>query len=492
MKSTPVGARAGLGTALGLVLCLPGSAAAQAFQFIEVGASAGLDFPLTFPRPSAAVADIDGDGWLDVFVCGGTGVAPRCYHNNGDKTFSDVSAAVMPESAIDVSFALFADIDNDGDPDLLLAQRYTDWLDVGFSFYENVGGVFVPGVVAPDLARDDTSMGGMTVADFDGDGDLDVVFAHNGGGGGSAGGPSFYLRNDGGTFVDATAAVGGGLGRVTRHWSVVSADFNNDGWTDVHAAVDFFADFQCRNNGDGTMTDVSVSSGVTNTGSDMGLAVGDFDNDGDLDMYSTNIFEGVLYVNNGAGLFTNQASTRGVRTFPGVGWGTAFVDLDLDGDLDLPFVSNDAPGFLWENRGDGTFRNATSGSGVDLLAHGLLPFDYDRDGDMDLLVWSSGSSPTPALFENVTPRAGRRWLRVRAVGTTSNRESIGARVTVTAPGLTQMREILGTESFFAGPPKEAHFGLGPRLMASVTVRWPSGASLTRLTRTNRELVFVEP
>lgn len=468
------------------------AARGQTFQFVDVSANSGIDFPLSFPRPCAAVADIDGDGKLDLFMCGGTGTLPRCYHNNGNATFTDVTETTMPEGIADLSYATFADIDNDSDPDLIGALRYDGYLDVGFGYYINDHGVLRPGYVTPDLARHNTAMGGMTVADFDKDGDLDVVFMHNNGFGGLAGGPGFYLRNDNGTFVDATAAVGGGIGISTRHWAVVAADFNNDGWADVHSAVDFYKDFQCRNNGNGTMRDVSISCGVTNTGSDMGLAVGDFDNDGDLDIYSTNISEGVLYVNNGTGTFTNEASVRGPRTFPGVGWGTAFVDLDLDGDLDLPFVSNNQPGYIWENLGDGTFKNSTAGSGTELLGHGLLPFDFDGDGDVDLLVWSADEYPLPRLYENRTPRNGRHWLTVRAIGTISNRDSIGARVVVSAGGKQQMREILGNYSFFSGPPKEAHFGLNQSAIVSVTVTWPSGQTATRLTRADRVITLTEP
>jgi len=452
------------------------AARGDGFLFVDVSAQAGLDYELTPPRSGAAVGDFDLDGLPDVSFAGGVPFGPQLYRNNGDGTFSNVTSVALPTSLHDASHSLMADLDNDGDPDLIIARRYDgNWRDTGFYYYENIAGVFWPSAQAGEPARDPTSLGGLAVADLDNDGHLDVVFAHNGANGG-VGGPGFLLRNDNGAFSDATTLWGGGFNGIRRHWSAVAADFNGDGRVDVHAAVDFGADFQCRNVGYDGFSDVSASSGVTNVGSDMGLAIGDIENDGDLDIYSTNIYQGVLYRNNGQGQFEDRAAARGVAFFVGTGWGATFSDLDHDRDEDLVCVTVGGAGELFENDGAGFFTTATGSSGLALSGQSLTPFDYDLDGDLDLLILDREG--LPRLYENRSALGGRHWLNLRLAGARSNRDSVGARVRVTAGGVTQTRVILGGYSFFAGPPMEAHFGLGDAAVAErVAVRWPSGARL---------------
>lgn len=452
-------------------------ATADQFIFEDVTASAGLDYTQIEPRPGASVVDYNQDGYYDVCFFGGLAIGPRLYRNNGDGSFTNVTKSVLPKAKFDTSHGIFGDMDNDGDADLVLARRYKSWLDTGMAYYENAGGYFLPVAITPNVARDPTSLGALALGDLDMDGDLDVVFSHNGGNG--IGGPAFIVRNDGpGAFIDASVDFGGGISLILRHWTAVVADFNNDNMVDIHSAVDFKEDFQCRNMGNGTFMDVSEAAGVTNAGSDMGIAVGDIENDGDLDIYSTNIQQGVLYLNNGAGVFRDRANPRGLASFPGVGWGAAFFDLDHDRDQDLVFVSQNQPGFVYENDGNGFFTNLTAGSGLYLDGHSLLPFDFDLDGDTDLMVIDIEG--TPQLFENKTPAlANRHWLVVRPRGTQSNRDGVGARVEVTIGELTQTRVIMAGYSFFNGPPMEAHFGLGAAAVADrVTVTFPSGRSLT--------------
>lgn len=457
-------------------LSITSTSLAENFYFEDITPSSGIDYVQVEPRIGAAVVDYDQDGYFDVCFFGGMAIGPRLYHNNGDGTFTNVTKTVLPPVKFDTSHGIFADMDNDGDADLILGRRYKSWLETGMAYYENVGGRFESRSIAANLARDATSLGSICLADLDEDGDLDVVFMHNGGNG--IGGPGFVIRNEGGgVFTDGTTDFGGGVSKIIRHWSSVAADFNNDGLIDIHSAVDFKEDFQSRNMGNGNFMDVSAACGVTNTGSDMGLAIGDIENDGDLDIYSTNIIQGVLYVNNGSGVFHDRANARGVQTFPGVGWGTAFVDLDHDLDQDLVFVSQNSPGFLFENNGLGFFTNSTAGSDLQLDGHGLIPFDYDLDGDIDLLTLDVVG--TPRLFENQTPvLADRHWLIVRPHGVLSNRDGVGARVEVTVGDVTMTRVILAGYSFFSGPPMEAHFGLGSSPVAdTIKVTFTSGREL---------------
>lgn len=498
---------------------LAAPASAQNLEFYDVTSQVGLDFPLSdTSRTGIAVGDYNGDGWLDVSISGASDERPQIFRNNGlqnqvnDRTdtplsqwFTNVTAEVMPPTAEPASLAMFCDLDNDGDHDLLTVKRYINpstglWTEniSGLTYYLNLEGRFVLGATAPDLGKFTRPLGGLALADVDCDSDLDVVFAHSGGAGLTTNAPGFYLRNDGlPNLVDATAQVVPSITTPRRYFSVVLADFTGDGLPDLHSAIDLFPDYHCNNTGSGTFTNVSFSAGTTNKGSDMGLAVGDIENDGDLDIFSTNINFGVLYVNDGAGKFTEEGVARGVGGWVGpvvIGWGTAFIDLDLDMDLDLVAVGRANPGFTWRNNGAGKFKQVAVGGDLDLFGYNLLPFDYDRDGDIDLLVCDVGANETPHLYENRSPiTAGRHWIVIEPEGTRSNRDGVGAVVRVTAGGVTQTREILAGYSFKSGPPMNAHFGLADNATCDVSITWPSGVVQTLTgVAADRYLGVVEP
>ncbi len=451
------------------------SAAAQSITFTEVSAAAGLSVP-TARGCGVAVGDVDGDGWLDLCLTGNNSAGTRIFRNDGDGTFVDISDTVLPADTPMATAAALVDIDGDHDADLVLGRRFGSRTLVGLDVLHNEGGVFVrlgpPGGLGPASG----ALGGLVVGDLDADGDADVVIVRTGGGG-------TYYRNDGGGFFSVqTAAFGAGLDMMRNSWAAVLADFDNDRDLDLHVAVDRARDFHAHNNGDGTFVDVSGQVGTTSIGFDMGLAVGDIDDDGDLDIYSTNIGYGVLYVNDGAGNFTQEADARGVGTWTwaptAVGWGTVFADLDLDGDEDLSFVTVNAPGGCYQNQGTGTFAAILQSSGLNLDGSGLVAFDYDRDGDLDLLVTRCDNV---RLYQNVTPRNGLHWLIVRPYSSQSAPGGVGVRITVQAGPMRMMREIFCGGSFLCAGPLEAHFGMGPCPMADeVFVRWPNGAA-RRLT-----------
>jgi len=505
--------------AAALVGPLTKPAPAQNFQFYDVTAQAGLDYPLSSNGAAGiAVGDYNGDGWLDVSLAGGSDERPQIFRNNGlqnqinDRTdgplrqwFTNVTPKVMPPNAEGSSLAMFCDLDNDGDHDLLSVRRYVDpttgtWDDsvCGVTFFYNLEGRFRRGVVSPTLGKFTKPLGGLALADLDGDSDLDVIFTHSGGAGLNTNAPGFYLRNDGlPNLVDATAQLAPSLSSPRRYFSVLLADFTGDLLPDLHSAIDFYPDFHCRNQGGGQLVDSSVAAGTLNTGSDMGLAIGDIDNDGDLDIYSTNINFGILYVNDGSGKFTEEADARGVGGWTVgfvVGWGTVFADLDLDMDLDLVVVGKNDPGFMWKNNGSGKFKPIAPGGDLDLYGFSMVPFDYDKDGDIDLLVADVGAQKTPHLFENRSPiAAGRHWIVIEPEGTTSNRDGVGAIVRVTAGGVTQTRPIVAGYSFKSGPPMNAHFGLADNTTCDVEITWPTGAVQTLTgVAVDRYLQVVEP
>ena len=489
---------------------------AQDFQFKNVTAEAGLAYRLALHRPGVSVGDYDDDGWVDVVFSGGHKLVPQLFRNNGAakkageavRWFSNVTARTMPgpQHAEASSVSLFCDLDNDGDKDLVSIKRYPskdypegDHADTGVIVLEQRDdGRYYKAATPPNLGRAQQRHGGLGVADLDGDSLLDIVFLHNGGGKGE-GGPGAFIKNLGGmTFGDASSRFGADITTHRRYFSVLLADFNGDMLPDLHAAVDFYPDWHCWNNGDGTFTDVTQKVGATNRGSDMGLAIGDIENDGDMDIYSTNINEGILYVNDGTGHFTQEAAARGVGSYgfdTVIGWGTAFVDFDNDGDQDLIFVANSNPGYLYENDGTGHFTEVTDGTWLRLLGHGLVPLDYNRDGAIDIIVNRSGGTRYPNLFRNQSPALeGNHWLIIDLEGTVSNRDGIGAKIEVFSGELHMTRMIMGGYSFKAGPPSNAHFGLGSTAGAErIRVTWPSGiVQDIHNVRGDRYLTITEP
>ncbi len=482
----------------GIGLGFAGSASAQSLQFSEVTGTSGLNVPLVGTAPGLAAGDFNLDGWPDIMISGAADARVRLYVNRGSQIqaglggplFADVTDIVFPQASNPASHAIFADIDGDRDLDIVSVRRFPDpqgggngLTDTGIEFYrnDNFGREFVRLDTPDSLGRHATPFGGLTVGDPDQDGDLDVVFLHNGGGNG-IGGPGFYLSSNGdSTYTDETATFGGGLGVATRYFSSILYDFSGDGLTDMHCAVDFFVDRHFQGNGNGSFQNVTQAVGTTNQGSDMGLAIGDPDGDGDFDLYSTNINIGVFYENDGAGNFTNTANQRGINKFNHglstcMGWGTAFADYDLDGDEDLIAIGSLGLGELFENDGTGHFAKVSNGAGITLIGRSLVNFDFDKDGDLDVLIGYEGNNQTPRLYENVSAATeAHHWLRVQPFGTQSNGRAVGAHVEIVVRGVSIHRAIVAGNSFKSGFPYEAHFGLGKAgVVDEVRVHWPSG------------------
>lgn len=492
---------------LGVAALTP--AAFGQFSFVDVSAQVGIDsIPNGATNGGIAVGDYDGDGWDDIvfFGSGTNDGKPLLLRNNGalasigqsQRWFQDVTPWVIPDNAPPASIGVFADLDNDGDQDLVLGRRHIDtntnlpdFEDTGLAFLENrvnTIGRFRAVNCDPELARYARKTGGLAVADTDVDGDLDVVFVHNGSAATSGGGPGYFVRNDGlPKLRNKTGLFGADLRDINRHFTAILTDFDGDMLPDLHVAIDFYPDYHARNLGGGVFQNVSVAAGTINTGADMGVAVGDIDNDGDLDMYSTNINYGVLYVNDGNGVFVDDSFNRNCKTWGFdtlVGWGTAFCDFDHDGDMDLTFVGYGPNNYgrLYENDGAGFFTTVDPAvHGMQLRGHALIPFDYDRDGDQDVLILRRGTQ-LPALYANqeIDSASGRHWLRVTLEGTASNRDGIGARVEVDlADGRSLVRQIINGYSFKSGPPIDAHFGLDDQAaVQELRVIWPAGTVTT--------------
>ena len=492
-------------TARGLVFT--SSSAAQAFPLIALNPVA--DRLQRILGTGAAVGDTDGDGDLDVYLLGHLGEPNKLFRNDldmGPPGFTDVTPAVLAETGLS-RVAHFADLDGDGDPDLVLVNDHDDQIppaSVAKLFRNEGGNVWTDATPGSGFEPVGFPLAGAALVDYDGDHRLDIYVtvwrASIGGNPTPFPGSNRLYRNLGGfQFQDVTDSAGLG-GLALNSFSAVFADFDDDGDPDLHVAQDFNADRFYRNDG-GTFVDVSVAVGVTHTGNDMGLACADLDDDGDLDLYSTNItdpLDAFGLPSQGNAYYENQFAQTGTLSFIdrafalGIddtywGWGTGFVDAENDGDLDVVAVSgfeeevqlalpdslplSETPGVLFENDGAGGFTR-TLGTDLDLTddSRGLAAFDYDRDGDLDLLV-TNHAEPV-RLLENQSTAQGH-WLTVKL---SPDPLAIGASVLATVGATTQRRDVLAGGSYLTGRPPEVHFGLGAAtLVDELRIRWPGGA-----------------
>jgi hypothetical protein len=567
--------------ACAVLLWTAASAPAQA-TFVNATAEAGIDFvnaygPLltydadisendvlfldTMQRNSGngvAVGDYDNDGDIDLFILGQKTFRSALYRNDLPAGFTDVTAQAGLFNRGLSRVAMFADLDNDGWQDLVLANDsrlgdlypgggpltaqhtlpltahgvspFAGQQDAPSSIYRNRGdGTFAD--VTPGSGFDfrGSFVGGMALVDFDEDGRLDIYVAlwgarHQTGGYILLEGHNRLYRNEGGfKFRDVTRLLGLGT-LLSNSWCPVFADFDLDGDDDLFIAEDDAADKYYRYGlGLGEFahlfTDLSTQVGATHVGTDMGVAPADFDDDGDLDLFVTNVTHNgnggnTLLVNQfaqtGQVTFVDEAADRGVFD-TGWGWGTEWVDVDNDGDRDLFAVNGfdeyvmwkglnfnlvNRPADLFLNDGTGHFTK-TVGTGAEVVgdARAAVAFDADRDGDQDLFV--TNVDGPPALLLNTLNDRGttNHWLDVKLVGGgLVNRDGLGSRVTVTAGGKTQVHYVIGGGSFLTGRSYEAHFGLAAATTADlVRVNWPDGM-VTNLTgvRADQLLVVTHP
>jgi len=457
----------------------------------------------------AAVADVDGDGWPDLYLTGSLGpdgsVANRLYMNNGDGSFVDrttlwglpsgVPAAPSEDTVIAVG-ATFADYDNDGDPDLFLAN------DGGNQLFRHEGTVFVDHSAASGLASPAVLSSAMVLGDYDGDGLLDLLEVHHQDY--SLGDPQSFnerpadrlYRNLGdGSFADVSPL----LPQPTPHGAGFAAawvDVDNDGDQDLYVANDHGHQLQpnqlYRNDGaDGAgwlFTALASTCLCSLEASSMGIALGDYDRDGRVDLYVSNLLmDGgeVMLAGLGDGTFLDTSLSIGaVAALDGIresSWGVEFLDFDNDGwqDLFVAFGSwqdNDfpSPNVLLRNV-SGQFQVvANSGTETAVQAsEGVARFDYDRDGCVDVVV--ANIDGQPELYRNLC-QGGSNWVGFDLQGTASNRDAVGAVVTLHSGTEQQRAEVTaGSTSVHSSSSKALHFGLGALSLAErVEVRWPSG------------------
>lgn len=480
-----------------LVAALPAGQEASGQEFVRRTQEAGL--AAVARTNGVALADYDRDGDLDVyFVVQDSYKASdprtwnRLFANRGDGTFSDVTTiaglagrnattTANPNGMGNKMGAAWGDYDNDSWPDLLLTHYGPNQL-----FHNNGDGTFTEVTSQAGIATRRNQLTGSALwFDYDRDGDLDLYL--------SIYAEFFAQPNDRsnrlyenlgeGRFRDVSTASGTADAGAT--WTTVALDANNDGHLDLYLANDFGPNKFYLNNGDKTFQERTADFGLEDEFHGMGLTIADCDGNGYFDLYLTNITQSAglpetnpLFLNTGQNRFINGAQAAGVA-LAGWGWGTEFFDLENDGDEDLAVVTgNFQPDFanvIFRNlaeQGTLLFENIAPALGMDdsTVARAVAIFDYDNDGDSDLLI--SNFFESPYLYQNTRPHGN--WLAIKLTGTISNRDGFGAVVEVVANGVAH-RKLHHGAHFLSQSIRPLHFGLGSAPQAErITVTWPSG------------------
>jgi hypothetical protein len=456
---------------------------------VEHGFVEGSGANLRGMTGGAAAGDFDRDGWPDLYVVRGDIGPNLLFRNRRDGTFEEIGAAAGVDSLDGAgSGPRFVDLDGDGWLDLIVdgfgARSVTVFRNRGDGTFDDVTNT--AGIQHPHATFS------ITCTDYDADADVDVYTSHWGCPPEAAG--HLWRNNGDGTFTDADLDANLVSFPGTSDWTFTPnfADVTNDGLPDLVIASDFSTSQIYHNTGQGgfSETPLGVASPDENG---MGAALGDYDCDGDLDWFVTSVWDfdqipesnwGVtgnrMYRNRGDGTFEDVTEAAGVREGDW-GWGASFGDFDNDGWLDIFMVNGwqylqfrTDPARLFVNDRDGSFTERGAELGVDDTGQGrgVVCFDYDRDGDLDLLI-ANNHGPL-RLFRNETPGTAN-FVNVRLVGDAPNTQAIGARVYVRANGRVQMRELRAGSNYVSSNPVEAHFGLGSAVaIDDLTIVWPDG------------------
>jgi len=494
-----------------------------------------------------ACFDFDNDGWMDIFILGGRllesippGASNRLYRNNRDGTFTDVTEAA---GLLDAGWAVgvcVGDYNNDGFEDLFLTYFGENRL-----YRNNGNGTFTDMTAQAGVGSKTTRFGsGCTFVDYNRDGWLDLFVSNyadvtiatlptpslerpncNFEGVPVNCGPSglplpshlLYRNNGDGTFTDVSKESGVGALRGSYGLTAAAFDVDEDGWPDIFVACDTTPSLLLMNNHDGTFRDEALLRGVALSEdgmamAGMGVAIGDYDCDGHLDIVRTHYMNQAtgLYHNDGKGNFedvTTQAGLIHERRF--VSWGIGLFDLDNDGYPDIFLVTGQVypeveavyptkyprrgPRIVFRNRGDGTFQQIPEGSQAALnaryVSRGCAFGDFDNDGDIDMVIMNQND--IPSLLRNDAPPSNH-WIKVRLIGTKSNRSAIGARVTLRYGGKAQVQEVMSQSSYVSSNDPRLHFGLGSVESVDIEVRWPLGLiEQHKSVRVNQLVTFKE-
>ncbi len=472
----------------------------------------------------AAAADYDNDGFVDIYLPMPNNASDRIYRNMGNGTFVDVAkqlGLVLNERS---RSGLWFDYNGDQRLDLLVItdcfrEDCNDFSTLLHLYEQNPDGQFTEVTQSSGLTQKPISRmmhrSGVAAGDLNGNGFLDLVTGF------WEGAFYLYLNQGDGTFIDASVSSGLGDADVMRgHWQPMIQDFNGDGRVDIYVTVDFGPNKLWINdrtvNGIPQLIDVSMPSFCDNDMNDMGVAMGDFDEDGDPDIYATNIFRddryNVLLRND---TLSQQASCTEVSAVAvvrdgGWGWGTTFLDVNNDTYLDLAETNGwqlngwEQPARLFMNQPDnvGVFleKGAEAGMTSTHWASALLSFDIDRDGDLDLIESVSDAcfrnrpvNVPLSIYTNQLEQTSEphHYLLIKPRIDGFNARAIGAKIEVKFKGRTLTRWITAGTSFLGQEPAEAFFGLADvKQVDSVTVTWPDGeVSVVKGVAVDQELII---
>ena len=459
--------------------------------YTEVSASAGIAFQSETNPMAGGIAwiDFNNDGNPDIYVPNGSG-PNRLYQNLGNGSFSEIAAQAGATLGSKTSLGVaIGDYNGDGNDDIFVANQGINSL-----LRNNGDGTFTDVTAGSGLDDFGKRSFAASFGDIDNDGDLDIYVGHwdfqtqpdlhcpdN----------DLYLNNGDGTFTNVSLESGANSPGCA--FSVPLTDFDQDGDLDIFLPNDNVGwgsqtptldNEMLRNdgpnaNGVPVFTSVGDLIGVGQSLTGMGAAIGDVDNDGDIDFYRTQIGSGILSINDGTNNYTSRGDSDG-----GIGWGAAFFDANNDGFIDL-YRGNSGSGFggggqantFWLNNGDGTFTEMAASVGLTSINAGLgLAYaDYDNDGDMDVVV--HGQNGDVNLFRNDTP--AQNFVKIELKGLAGNHRGIGARVFISSTDgtstLKQMREIHAGSSHGSSNDSRVHFGLaGQTAINYVKVIWPEG------------------
>jgi enediyne biosynthesis protein E4 len=538
---------------------VPNDANPFGVQFVDVTRQAGIYFrhqraaskeKLYVETIGAGVGwlDYDQDGFLDAFFVnsGYTPLfhppeppQPALYHNNGDGTFTDVTAHSGIRSNGTFFFGVaVGDYDNDGYPDIYMTGYRHSVL-----FHNNGDGTFTDVTAHAGIGNDGNWGTAAGWFDYDRDGKLDLLVTnyvqydvdHNVVCGDSRTGyraychpdtfpgtlMRLYHNNGDGTFTDVTAKAGL-VNPDGKSLALVLADLDNDGWTDIFIANDAERNFVYFNNGDGTFRDASYTSGAGfsedgKTEAGMSADAADLTGTGRMDLFVTHLDYELnrLYRNHGDGTFSDVTASSGLgnTNFLNSAFGARFVDFDNDGWRDLvvinghildnismyhPNVRYAEVKKLYRNIGQGRFVDATSTQNeaflVPHVGRGLAVGDYDNDGALDLLVSNNGEYAQLLRNDGGRLSGGSRnhWLGIRLIGTRSNRDAIGARLRLVSGDFTSYDQAQGGMSYCSAQDPRIHFGLGSHThVDSLEILWPSGAREVLRNIPADQLIVVE-
>ncbi len=538
---------------LPLFLC----AVSLSAQFQDVAKQHSIDFKLVSGSPKkpyilesmaggVGFLDFDNDGWIDIYLVNGSTLAAeknvsnkasdRLFRNMGDGKFADVTARSKLGDTSWGMGVVSADVNNDGFEDLYITNYGPNRL-----YLSNGDGTFRD-FSAQSGAAGSAWSSSAAFADYDLDGDLDLYVTNYlefnpdelpedsqlcryrgirvqcGPRGMIPTADRLYENRGDGRFVDATANSEIGDAPDSYGLGVIWADYDNDGDQDIYVVNDSTPNFLFENNGDKTFTEMALLAGValSDDGKEqagMGADFGDYDNDGDLDLIVTNFSDdyNTLYRNEGDGRFQDVSYRAGLAeaTWNDLSWGVRFVDVDLDGGLDIVIANGHVypevdeqdlgtryrqPNSVFLNQRDGAFKR--DGPEVvlaegDFSSRGLAAGDVDNDGRVEFLI--ANLDATPSLMTAAT-KENRNWILLKLEGTTSNRSAVGARVTVTAGDLVQIREVRRGGSYQSQSDPRLHFGLGSaKTIDKVEIRWPAGGrQLIESVKVNQVLTIKEP